>query len=210
MRKVQYLKTYNGNRDIDLSYFVEWQPILWVPPVKWLLGDPKRFVGKRVLELGCGRGRMSCLFGLLGAEVLGVELEGRSLTEAWAEADRWNLQHQVAFVNYDGNPSNIPGHDYDYVFTKTVLVRVPELETFLSALSQKLSPGAELMLVENLSGGYLTYLARRYIRRRKKDYLDQFFGVDEDFLASLRYLFRVIEFKKYINLIIAIRGQNRR
>src|SRR5437763_8245269 len=62
-----------------LPYFVDWRPRLWVPTVRWLLGDPARFQGKTVLEFGCRSGRMSCLFGLLGAQVLGVELPDVSL-----------------------------------------------------------------------------------------------------------------------------------
>lgn len=152
---------------------------------------------------------MSCLFGLLGANVLGVELEHVPLEKAWAEADRWKLRHNVKFANYDGNPASISVEDYDYVFTKSVFVMIPELEVFLSILSQKLHPKAELMMAENLAGGRLHHLVRRYVRRRPKKYFDnKFRGVDGGFLTSINRYVKVIELRKYFGLVAAIRAQS--
>ena len=87
-----------------LPYFVEWRPRLWVPAVRWLLGDPARFQGKKVLEMGCGSGRMSCLFGWLGAQVLGVDLPGVSLEQARREAERLGVGERVRFLNCSADP----------------------------------------------------------------------------------------------------------
>jgi len=90
----------------DLSYFVEWRPFLWEPGVAWLLGNAKRFKGKRVLEIGCRYGQMSCLLGLFGAaEVRGIELAKIPLNIANAEAEKWGVKDNVSFQQYSGNPS---------------------------------------------------------------------------------------------------------
>jgi SAM-dependent methyltransferase len=204
-----------GNLNIEdvkanLSYFVEWRPALWAPAVNWLIGDPMRFAGKRVLDLGCRYGRMSCLFGLLDATVTGVELEGVSLARAWREVDHWNLRGQVQFFNYDGHPLNIPGRDYDFILTKSVLVVVPNLDRFLFALSHKLRADGELMMAENLAGGaFLNFLRRVITHRRFQGLEDRFHGVDADFLAMLSQTFDIIGFKTFYGIVSAIRGQKK-
>jgi len=191
----------------NMPYFVEWRPALWTPAVRWLIDDPKRFAGKSVLDLGCRYGRMSCFFGLLGATVTGVELEGVSLEKAWAEADRWHLGHRVQFLNYDGNPLNIPGDGYDFIFTKSVLVVVPELDTFLVALSHKLNSGGELMMAENLAGGaFLNFLRRVIIHRRWRDLEDNFHGIDAAFLDTVGQVFDISAFRTYYGLVGTIRA----
>ena len=191
----------------NLPYFIEWRSMLWTPAVRWILGDPGRFDGKRVLELGCRHGRMSCLFGLMGAEVLGVELNGVSLDVAWQEVDHWDLRNRVSFLHYDGNPSNIKEEGFDYVFSKSVLVVVPDIDRFLTSLLPKLSEGSELMLVENLDGGKFYYFIRRYlIHRQWKDFKDRFHGVDKDFIAQVSGLFSVPEIRNYYGIVAAIRA----
>ncbi len=206
---------YNSAKDINLSYptlsyFVEWRPLLWTPAVKWLIGDPKRFIGKRVLDLGCRSGRMSCLFGLLGASVTGLELNQVSLHEAWEEAKRWNLIGQVHFEHYDGNPSHIPGDNYDFIFTKSVLVVIDDLGTFLPGLALKLSRDGELLAAENLTGGrFLKFVRRYFIHRRWRGFESRFHGVDLKFLTILNEVFKIVELKRYYGLVIAIRARKR-
>ena len=97
---------------LDLGYFVQWHRRLWIPAVTFLIDDPRRFAGKRLLEIGCGDGRMSCLFALLGATVIGVDMPGVSLAAAQEEAARWGVQARTTFLTYDGSAENIPGSGY--------------------------------------------------------------------------------------------------
>ena len=185
--------------------------MLWTPAVRWLIGDTRRFVGKRVLDLGCGHGRMSCLFGLLGATVQGVDLEPTNVAKAREEANRWNLGDRVQFAKCDSEPLHLPGSGYDFVFTKSVLVVVPVVDTFMAGLSQKLKPGAELMLAENLSGsGFLKMLRFGVLHRRDRGFeRSSFHGVDQSFLIALGRRFDVVEYKKYYGLVAAIRARKR-
>jgi SAM-dependent methyltransferase len=196
--------------DAKLSYFVEWRPALWTPAVRWLIGAPERFRGKRVLDLGCRYGRMSCLFGLLGADVTGVELEDVSLERARQEAIHWNVAHRVQFVQYNGDPLNIPGFDYDFVFTKSVLVIVPQLSQFLVALADRLKPGGELMMAENFAGSReLAWLRRVLIHRLWSGFDDQFHGVDSDFLATVAQTFDIVAWKCYFGLVASISARKK-
>jgi hypothetical protein len=146
---------------------------------------------------------MSCLFGLLGATVVGVDLPHVSLNEAWSEVDRWNLQGRVSFHTYDGSPGHIPGGDYDYIFTKSVLVVIPELEDFLAGLAVKMTPNGELLAVENMVGGRLLSLIRWW-----RGYMLS--GVDNDFLCMVNRVLTVTELKTYYGSVAAVRARNDR
>ena len=124
----------NGSTSIDLRYFVDWHAWLWKPAVRAVIGDPARFAGRKVLELGCGHGKMSCLFALLGADVTALELPDRPLDVANEEVKKWNLWDKVSIHHYDGDLSCLPAREYDFVFSKSVLVIVPDLRSFLAGV----------------------------------------------------------------------------
>jgi SAM-dependent methyltransferase len=190
-----------------LSYFVDWRQSLWTPAVEHLVGDPERFRGKTVLEIGCRTGRMSCLFGLLGATVLGVDLAGVDLQPARREAERWNVAGRVSFASYDGTAENIPGRDFDYIFTKSVLVMIPELETFLRGLATKLGDGGELLAAENVAGGSLLWLGRHlWTYRRYRGLEHRFRGVDPQFVSTVRRVFSEVDVKQFYGTVAAIRA----
>jgi SAM-dependent methyltransferase len=192
-----------------LPHFVDWRPRLWAPPVRWLLGDPARFRGRRVLEVGCRTGRMSCLFGLLGAEVLGVDLPDVSLEAARQEAADAGVGDRVRFLHYNGDPAVLAEGDFDFVFTKSVLVMIPNLRPFLAALAPKLKAGGELLAAENLAGGRTMQLLRRLIvhRRRGPSFLQRFHGVDAPFVAALRESFDIVEQRNFFWLVAALRAR---
>jgi SAM-dependent methyltransferase len=194
----------------QLPYFVHWRPRLWCPAVRWLLGDPQRFQGKKVLDVGSRTGRMATLFGLLGAEVVGVDLEGVSLDGARAEAARWGVEDRVRFVNYSGNPADLPEGDFDFAFTKSVLVMIPQLESFLTGLAQAMRPGGELLATENLAGSWLHNLVRRlFVHRKRTNFFERFRPVDDAFLATLGRTFELADSRRYYWLVTALRARCR-
>ncbi len=59
-----------------LDYFVEWGGRAWQRPMEQAFQD---FIGKdlhdqQVLEIGTRYGKMACLFALLGAKVIGLDM----------------------------------------------------------------------------------------------------------------------------------------
>lgn len=216
MNKVTSLYTaYHNQQPLDLDYFVEWHTWLWRPAVQAVLGDPYRFVGKRVLELGCARGRMSCLFALLGANVTGVELFGKSLETPAREVQKWQLEDKITLQHYDGNPDHLPEGPYDFVFCKSVLVIVPDLPCFLTRLTHKMSPQGELLAVENMQRGTWLRAIRirfnRFINTGKwgKNPYSRFQGVTPDFLNTLQQLFNITHYQESYKLVAAIQAQRR-
>lgn len=76
------------------------------------LGD---FEGKRVLEIGCGDGRLTWLFAEQAAEVLGVDTEEESIRQAH-EALPDQLRDRVEFRVADVQALDVPRQRFDIAF----------------------------------------------------------------------------------------------
>lgn len=174
--------------------------------MRWLLGDPQRFAGRRLLDLGCRYGKMSCFFGLLGAEVLGLDTDAEAIPRARAERDRWRVEG-VEFAQYDGDLGQIDG-TFDFVFTKSVLVVVPDLPTVLRDVRERLRPGGELLAAENAAGGpVLDFLRRHVVHREWRGVAHKLHGVDDDFWAAFPEGLEVLERRDFWQLVTAFRAR---
>lgn len=192
----------------DLRYCVEWRRWLWTKPVAWVIGDPSRFSGKRVLDLGCRYGKMSCYFASLGAQVHGVDVKQECLPLARQEATRWGVESRVRFSSYTGDMSELPQGEYDFVFSKSVLVVMGSLEVALGNISRLLRSDGEYLAVENLRGGRLLTAARRHwVHRRWQDFNRQFDGLDRTSVDKFAEYFDQVSFKTFLHLIVAIRAE---
>jgi ubiquinone/menaquinone biosynthesis C-methylase UbiE len=79
------------------------------------LGELADFDGKRVLEIGCGDGRMTLLYAEQAREVLGVDVEEESIREARASLpDR--LADRVEFRVADAQSLDVPRQRFDIAF----------------------------------------------------------------------------------------------
>jgi ubiquinone/menaquinone biosynthesis C-methylase UbiE len=155
----------------SLDYFVEWGGKAWENLVAYAISE---FVGtylegQHILDLGTRSGKMACLFALLGGTVTGIDIQQDYLLIAQAEAQKWAVSERTNFIAYDGNLDMFPDQTFDLVFTKSVLVVVPQLESFLQKIAVKLKPRGKVVLVENAKGGGIVH-ALRAIRHRRWDY----------------------------------------
>jgi ubiquinone/menaquinone biosynthesis C-methylase UbiE len=158
----------NQNTLDQLPYFMEWGGKAWE---KMLQQSLQRFIGtdlegKHVLDVGTRYGKMACLFALLGAHVTGVDVNKESLQLAYAEADKWQVKERVEFVHYDGNLDIFPPNTFDIIFTKSVLVVIPDLDVFLVQLEQRLKPGGKVLFLENGRGNPVLHFLRRFWHNR--------------------------------------------
>ena len=76
------------------------------------LGD---FDGKRVLEIGCGDGRLTWLYAERAAEVLGVDTEEESIRDA-RKALPDQLKDRVEFRVADAQALDVPRQRFDIAF----------------------------------------------------------------------------------------------
>jgi 2-polyprenyl-3-methyl-5-hydroxy-6-metoxy-1,4-benzoquinol methylase len=146
-----------------LASSVEWGGPTWTHQVEigldWL-GD---LSGCRVLEIGARFGGMSILFGRLGADVVGIDMDDEALKDASRAAAGAGVSDHVRFEHRSGAPDDLPA-GFDIVFFKSVLVVVPDQDAMLRSVAASLVEGGRLLLVENARGPAVIHAARM-IRR---------------------------------------------
>ena len=150
----------------SLEYFTEWGARSWTNLLEKGLSElGEDLEGRRVLEIGCRRGRMTSLFALLGATVTGADLSTEHMAEARAEAERWGVQDRVTIQQCSPMLEEFAPGSFDLVFTKSVLVMVQPLATYLARIRELLAPGGRVLFIENGTGSLPIRIARK-IRHR--------------------------------------------
>ena len=176
----------------NLRHFTEWGGGGWVRLTDLALDQflGRKLEGLRVLEIGSRSGGMSCLFGLLGADVLGVDVNPRWMPLARNQARRWNVHERVSFLCYNGNLDVLPERAFDVVFTKSVLVGIPGLSPFLEKLARRLTTDGKFVFLENGLGSPFLQLVRhlrhgtayhrraRYFSNREIDLVRRYFDIE--------------------------------
>jgi SAM-dependent methyltransferase len=176
----------------DLDWFVHWRPTLWTPAVRAVLGDPSRFKGKRVLEIGYRTGRMACYFALLGAQVHGVDLPDCDPAPATRLAEELGVADRVSFSGYGGDLGSLSPAGWDFVFTKSVLVLLPA-EVAIPAVRALLVPGGQYLACENRVLPFGLDRLRRYQ-----------VGVSEQTYSVLRGHFAHVVVKSHFGIVASI------
>jgi len=112
--------------------------------------DPGDFLGKRVLDFGCGCGASTAVVSRLlpGAEITGVELDAPSLEIARKRADHYGLKSTSLLLSPD--PEYLPPDigDFDFILFSAVFEHLlPEERTnLLPKIWARLQPGGVLFL----------------------------------------------------------------
>lgn len=181
----------------NLDYFMEWGARSWARltyhAMHTCVGE-QQIANKEVLEIGSRYGKISSLFALLGAKVTGVDINKECLSTAEKEAAKHGVSDRVKFVAYDGNLDVFADESFDIIFTKSVLVLVPELESFLVTLNRKLKPDGKVIFIENGYGNIFVYLLRKFRHRKWAFSKAKFFKPDD--MKLFQKSFNVIEIKR--------------
>lgn len=186
---------------LNLEYFVEWRQWAWTPAVKHAISEMGALEGLRILELGPNHGRMSCLFGLLGATVTTCDIDPNKVSSTQDEINRWRLAESVQALLYSGEPDELPLGPFDVVFTKSVLVALDSQRShMISAASDRLRPGGKLIALENYRGGKL----HRLIRKRLHPGWSNNYGVDDSFINAFYSSFSGVHTRRFFSTVAAI------
>lgn len=108
----------------------------------------------RVLDAGCGGGRYTVAWHLLGArEVLGVDLSEAGVSDARARVDAMKISN-VKFELMDVVDLPLPDNSFDIVFSNGVLHHTRDWRTGVGNVVRVLKPGGLgwLYLIENPGG----------------------------------------------------------
>lgn len=150
-----------------LPYFVEWGRPAWANMTRQMLEEEVGldwFAGKTVMDLGSRYGKMGTLFGLLGANVVGLDYNPEFQTLAEEEAKRFGVEDNVEFFTIDATEFFVTtGRKFDMIFTKSVLTIIPTpLDEIVPTIVDGLAPNGRFVGVENGKGSFLYHFMRRF------------------------------------------------
>ena len=124
--------------------------------------SPQDYVGREVLDAGCGTGEYACWFASKGSRVTGIDLSSGSLREARAYAKEAGLNN-IHFEKRSVLETGFPDASFDLVYCTGVLHHTPDPSGGLMELCRVLRPaGAVLISVYN-SFGCFPREARRQV-----------------------------------------------
>ena len=105
------------------------------------------FTSKKVLDIGCGYGRLISILLLIASQVYGIDISPWAITEA-----RKHIKN-ATFDTYDGKTIPFSDGFFEGALSWTVLQHIPgdEIENICREISRILKPESALMLYENTS-----------------------------------------------------------
>lgn len=106
--------------------------------------------GKRVLDFGCGSGEISTQLARLGADVLALDLSPDHIEIARRRASLDGVSDRVNCLVADGEKSNLPEAEFDFVVAYAVLHHM-ELRPALEQIHHALKPDGRVFIVEPVS-----------------------------------------------------------
>ena len=109
------------------------------------LADPQK--GDKVLDFGCGTGNLTTHFSeLVGPEgkVIGVDPDGERLALARKTYSTSNLEY------VQGSADEVPGEDYDIIFTNHAMHYSPDKNATLKTLASKIKKGGKLVYIVDI------------------------------------------------------------
>jgi len=123
------------------------------------------YVGRDVLDAGCGTGEYSCWFASRGSRVTGIDLSDESLKEAQAYARAAGLKG-IRFVKQSVLQSGFPDESFDFVYCTGVLHHTPDPFRGLTELTRLVRPGGKILVSLYNSFGFAPRELRRQLTLR--------------------------------------------
>ena len=123
---------------------------------------PEDYVGKKVLDAGCGTGEYSCWYARRGADVTGVDLSEPSMKIAADYANREGIDN-IRFVKQSVLNLDFPDASFDYVYSMGVLHHTPDPYGGFLELCRVLKPGGVLIVSLYNRFGRLHHNAKQFI-----------------------------------------------
>ena len=131
----------DGRAEAEYASETEW-------PFYWWFGRPDLFLGKTVLDLGCGYGGRPVRFLGHGSEaVVGVEISDRIVQEAGAFAGRSGVEDRVTFRVGTGEQIPAADSEFDLITMFDVMEHVVAPRDVLAECFRVLRPGGKLAVV---------------------------------------------------------------
>ena len=132
---------------------------------QWCCGVcPEDYVGREVLDAGCGTGEYACWFASQGANVTGIDLSKGSLDEARSYAASAGLRN-VRFELRSVLATDLDDESFDFVYCTGVLHHTPDPIAGFKELCRVLRPGGKVLISLYNVLGFMPREVRRRVAR---------------------------------------------
>jgi 2-polyprenyl-3-methyl-5-hydroxy-6-metoxy-1,4-benzoquinol methylase len=145
---------------VELTTFCEGGWNWWADPRREALDGIGDVRGLRVLDYGCGSGRLAIYLSSCGAQVWGFDLSGEATSVASGAARQYGLSAQ--FEQMDAENLAYPDDFFDLVVSFGVLHHVIKYPNAASHLVRVMKPGTKAVFVETLWDNPIINLVRRF------------------------------------------------
>jgi ubiquinone/menaquinone biosynthesis C-methylase UbiE len=137
--------------------------------------DYDRYVGKPVLEVGCGMGCMAMNWAIHGAAVTAVDLNPVAIVQTKNRFHQFGLQAEIR----EADAENLPFEDaaYDYVYSWGVLHHTPNTAQTIQEIYRILKPGGRT--------GVMLYHRDSIMYRFLTAYIEGFIHLENKFLSPV-------------------------
>jgi len=160
-------KFYNNKKDISSrsKFDLESESFFKLANLKFkeLLGYVK---GKKILDVGCGRGSLSFYLAEKGANVIGIDLSKNFIDICEQVATELKLDIEFKVMN-----AQIPEFDdntFDIITGSRVIHHLPDIETFLTASKRLLKKKGYIVFIEPLKKNIIVELNRKYFAPKER------------------------------------------
>jgi 2-polyprenyl-3-methyl-5-hydroxy-6-metoxy-1,4-benzoquinol methylase len=124
---------------------------------KSMLGDMK---GKKILDIGCGKGNLSFYLAKMGADVIGIDLSKNFIDFCRREFKNTNLKLEFKVMN-----AQIPDFEentFDMIVGSRTIHHLPDLGLFFKECHRLLKEKGYIVFIEPLKKNPIVELNRKY------------------------------------------------
>jgi 2-polyprenyl-3-methyl-5-hydroxy-6-metoxy-1,4-benzoquinol methylase len=161
-------ESWHQKLDVDFNNQTPWHTLL-----RAYLDPARDLAGKRILEIGCGRGDFTCWLArqpVRPAEIVAADFSATAVHKGRTFA----TEHALAGINWEVNDIQSIAHSdasFDTVISCETIEHVPHPRRALRELARVLKPGGRLLLTTpNYLGIYGLY--RFYMRLTGRKYTE--------------------------------------
>lgn len=122
--------------------------------------DLKNLAGKRILDIGCGSGKYSVLFAMLGAEAHGFDISPVGVQQGQALARENGVSDRCAFSVQNASNMDYPDGYFDIVVMHEVFHHAVKYPNVQQEVMRVLKPGGKVVMTESLYGNWFFKLGR--------------------------------------------------
>ena len=120
----------------------------------------ERCQGKKVLVLGCGEGAESFFLAKNGAEVIGIDISERSISNAEQNAIREGVADKTTFLVMDAESLKLKDNTFD-IITASGMIHHIDFSKVLPEMLRVIKPNGEIICIEPLKYNPIFQLYRK-------------------------------------------------